>query len=121
MCIRDRENKLEVVFSKLGFDQNQRWNPIVETEVFKIIQELVANCMKHAKASKLLIELIADEKMLYLSVEDNGVGFDTDSLGKNSFGLKNIEARINLLGGTVSFDSQTNKGTTVMINTPINS
>jgi signal transduction histidine kinase len=113
------ENKLEVSFSKIGTEENSRWDTVIETELFRIIQELVANCIKHAKADKLLIELIADEKMLYLTVEDNGVGYDANKISENRFGLNNIDARINLLGGTISYDSQINKGTIVMINIPV--
>lgn len=116
----ESKNQMNVVFSKIDVEENKRWDAVIENELFKIIQELVANCIKHAKADKLFIELIDDEKMLYLTVEDNGIGFNFDNTSEKHFGLNNINARISLLGGTISYDSQINKGTTVMINIPIN-
>ncbi|MCK9412700.1 MAG: ATP-binding protein [Prolixibacteraceae bacterium] len=109
---------LLVTFSKIGLDKDSRWDMVTETELFKVIQELIANIIKHAQARNVLIELIADENMLYLTVEDDGIGFDLADNTRHRFGLNNIEARLSILGGTVSFDSQTDRGTTVMINVP---
>jgi signal transduction histidine kinase len=114
-----REVSHKITFSKIDIDEKLRWDIVTETELFKIIQELVTNIIKHAQARNVLIELIADEKMLYLTVEDDGIGFDLTDNASHRFGLNNIEARLSILGGTVSFDSQTGRGTTVMINVPI--
>jgi len=120
LCVKlNNENQINADFSKIDVQENKRWDTIIENELFKIIQELTANCIKHAKATQMFIELIDDKKMLYLTVEDNGIGFNYDNTSKNNFGLNNINARISLLGGTISYDSQINKGTTVMINIPI--
>jgi signal transduction histidine kinase len=119
MCLNlGNQHHFDVSFSKIGIDDNRRFDPIAETELYKIIQELQANIIKHARASKVLIELIADGNMLYLTVEDDGVGFTTSDHG-HRFGLNNIEARLSVLGGTLSIDSQLGKGTTIMINIPI--
>jgi signal transduction histidine kinase len=114
----EKQYAFKVTFSKIGIDEDSRWDIVTETELFRIIQELVANIIKHARAHNLLIELIVDENMLYLTVEDDGVGFDISDTTRHRFGLNNIEARLSILGGTVSFDSQTGVGTTVMINIP---
>lgn len=120
LCINlQKQQTFEVTFSKVGVSENLRWDNVIETEVFKIIQELVVNIVKHARASQMVIELIGDEKMIYLTVEDNGQGFDLNNKQETRFGLNNIEARLSVLGGTLSIDSQQGKGTAVMINIPI--
>lgn len=120
LCINlQKQQTFEVTFSKVGVSENLRWDNVIETEVFKIIQELVVNIVKHARASHMVIELIGDEKMIYLTVEDNGQGFDLNNKQETRFGLNNIEARLSVLGGTLSIDSQQGKGTAVMINIPI--
>lgn len=121
LCSRlTKEKKMEVVFSKIDINDESRWDPLIEAELFRIIQELVTNCLKHAQANKLLVELIAGENTLYLTVEDNGIGFELNNIKVAKFGLNNIETRIQLLGGSMSFDSRPGKGTTIMINIPIN-
>lgn len=115
----EKQQGFKITFSKIDVDEKLRWDIVTETELFKIIQELVTNIIKHAQARNVLIELIGDEKMLYLTVEDDGIGFDLTDNASHRFGLNNIEARLSILGGTVSFDSQTGRGTTVMINVPI--
>lgn len=114
----EKQHAFKVTFSKIGLDENSRWDIVTETELFKVIQELVANIIKHAQARNVLIELIADENMLFLTVEDDGIGFNLTDNTSQRFGLNNIEARLSILGGTVSFDSQKDRGTTVMINVP---
>lgn len=115
----ERQSGLTVTVSAVDLDDTVRWDSVVETELYKIIQELAANTIKHAHARRLLIEFICDKNLLYLTVDDDGAGYDTANEELSRFGLNNIEARINLLGGTVSFDSRPGEGTTVMINIPI--
>jgi signal transduction histidine kinase len=114
----EKQHHFKVTFTKIGIDDGSHWDMVTETELFKVIQELVTNIMKHARAHNVLIELISDDKMLYLTVEDDGLGFDITDNTNHRFGLNNIEARLSILGGTVSFDSQKGRGTTVMINIP---
>ncbi|MBA3681926.1 MAG: sensor histidine kinase [Bacteroidetes bacterium] len=87
-----------------------------ETVLYRVIQEVVANIIKHAKATEIGLQLIKHEKELSIIIDDNGIGFDTSKI--NSFegiGLKNIISRVEFINGTVHFDSTLNKGTTVII------
>jgi signal transduction histidine kinase len=119
LCLTlEKQQPIHVSFSKIGVEENHRWDTVTETELYKIIQELAANIVKHALATQVLIELIADAEMLYLTVEDNGVGFDLNNGSIHKFGLNNIEARLSVLGGTLSIDTLPGKGTTIMINIP---
>ncbi|MBL7922396.1 MAG: sensor histidine kinase [Bacteroidia bacterium] len=87
-----------------------------ETVLYRIIQEVVSNIIKHAKATEISLQLIKHEKELSIIIEDNGLGFDTKKINEfDGIGLKNIISRIEFINGTVNFDSTLNKGTTVII------
>jgi two-component system NarL family sensor kinase len=97
-----------------------RLEQTVETVLFRVLQELVNNIIKHAKASEVSIQLIRHEKELTILIEDNGVGFDVDKVSdkEGGIGLKNIQSRVAFLNGQVYFDSHLKKGTTVTIEIP---
>lgn len=100
---------------------NKRLHENIETVIFRVLQELVNNIIKHAQANEITIQLIRDATELTLTVEDNGIGFDTSGLSKKAgMGIKNIESRIDYLNGTVVFDSTPGKGTTVIVEIPLN-
>ena len=86
--------------------------------VYRIVQELLNNALKHAEATELDVQLTRREKELFLKVEDNGKGFEENSV-KKGLGLENIRSRLNMLNGELEFDSSPNHGTSVMINIPL--
>ncbi len=97
-----------------------RLEPEKESVLYRVIQELVANVVKHAKASVIGLQLIRHEKELTIVVEDNGVGFDASR--KDSYegiGLKNIISRIEFVNGSINIDSSPGKGATVIIEIPV--
>ncbi len=85
-----------------------------ELMLYRIIQELIQNIIKHAQATQTFVHIWQHDKKLSITVEDNGEGFDaaTDS---NGYGMQNLDFRIRALQGTVSFVSARGKGTTVYI------
>lgn len=89
-----------------------------EIIIFRILQEFFSNVIKHAKADKLFVFLCYGEKELEITVEDNGVGFDTNVNSENS-GLQNMKSRAKLLGARYSLSSQLNKGTKLNLVYPI--
>ncbi|MDF2436493.1 MAG: tetratricopeptide repeat protein [Bacteroidota bacterium] len=98
---------------------NERLEASTETVLFRVLQEIVSNIIKHAKAKHITIQIIKYETELTIMIEDNGVGFDTSKMNEfNGIGLKNITSRIEFLKGTVNFDSSIGKGTTVIIEVP---
>ncbi len=115
----EKPDSLKIQYSKINISSETRWDLVFETEIFRVLQELLANCIRHAKASNILVEMIADKKMMYLSVEDNGKGFDYELSSGKGIGLSNLMARVNFLGGTINYDSHPDKGTAVLINIPI--
>ena len=89
--------------------------------VYRIIQELVNNAIKHAQTSEIIIQISEEENVLNLTVEDNGQGFDTKSLNlKKTAGIHNIESRVQFLKGTMNIRSEINIGTSVELQIPIN-
>lgn len=87
--------------------------------VYRIIQELVNNALKHAQASQILVQLQENDDSYFLTVEDDGRGFDVQSLNNNrSAGIHNIRARLQFLDGDMHIDSKIGQGTTIEINFP---
>jgi len=88
--------------------------------LYRLVQELISNIRKHAKAKTILIQLLTHQKEISLLIEDDGVGFDyKKAIAKGGLGLKSIDSRVQFLDGTIHWDSEINKGTTVSINIPI--
>ncbi len=85
-----------------------------ELMLYRIIQELVQNILKHARATQAEIQIIVHEGLLNISVEDNGIGFDTNQQNEG-FGLQNLRYRIQALHGEISITSERGKNTTVHI------
>lgn len=90
----------------------------IKMELFKILQELMTNTLKHAEASNVDIHLNLIEKELSLLFEDNGKGFDASKTAEG-IGLQNIKSRITNLKGTIHIDSAENRGTVMSIDIPI--
>lgn len=94
----------------------------LEYKLFKIIQELVSNALKHGKAKQLTISLSKQENLLNLMVEDDGIGFNPSEVAdKGGMGLKNVTFRVTELSGTCHFDSVKGRGTNVIIDIPLKS
>jgi len=109
---------LKVDLEIVGLDT--RLDNQVETVLYRVIQEIVNNIIKHAKASQISMQLIRHETELNIMIEDNGVGFDTNQLDDfEGIGLKGIKTRIEFLNGSVHFDSSIGRGTTVIIDIPL--
>lgn len=85
----------------------------VETMLYRIVQELVFNMVKHAKASEGLVQIQEQESQLLITVEDNGIGFDTNEK-YNGIGLKNIASRIEYLNANFYVESN-KKGSSFLI------
>ena len=93
----------------------KRLDATIALSIYRVIQELLHNAIKHSKASEILIQLNRDGKELVLQFEDDGVGFDMASLPKRGMGLSNIKSRVNYLKGSVEIDSKPGQGTSYLI------
>lgn len=90
----------------------------IQMELFKIIQELMTNTLKHAEAKNVDIHLSLIEEELSLLFEDNGKGFNV-SHQSAGIGFRNIKDRIQELSGSFHVDSQSNRGTVISLEIPI--
>lgn len=105
-----------------AYGMNERLNSSTEVMLFRIIQELLNNIIKHAQATEALIQFNLDQNRLSVVVEDNGRGFNLADKGPgNHAGLHSVESRVHYLNGKMSIDSQKEIGTTVMMDFLINS
>jgi signal transduction histidine kinase len=111
---------LTVEITDVGFEQ--RLPAKYEAQVYRIVQELLGNVLKHANAQEVGVQLYwkHEEANLHISVEDDGRGFDVaQAQAKRGIGLAGLKSRVKSLVGTYSIDSSLGKGTTVMIDIPV--
>jgi signal transduction histidine kinase len=99
----------------------------VRAVVFRIAQEAITNVVRHASASKIDVQLDYSEDNIYLRVEDDGQGFNTDVVlikkkpgQPTAWGLLGMVERASLVGGTCNIFSQPGKGTLIEVNVPFN-
>lgn len=112
--ITDTLNHIQIDLQTAG--NTRDLHPDASLSLYRITQELIQNAIKHSKASRLAIQGRRDgeNQKLFLSIEDNGVGFDT-SASFYGLGLKNIKERIKLLNGFFSIDSNPVEGGTIAL------
>jgi signal transduction histidine kinase len=104
-------------FEHSGF--TERIGSHIELVLFRVLQELVSNVLKHSKANQLTVQLVKLKTHVVLNVSDNGIGFDVERKEKNGIGLLNIASRIDAINGNLHYESDSGKGTSVTIRTPI--
>jgi len=96
-----------------------RMESYIEVMVFRAMQELLSNAVHQNQATSIKILMDLGDNLVKLSVDDNGKGFDTDDLGKeSSLGLKLIQERTEMLGGTFDINSSPGKGARVTLSIP---
>ena len=96
----------------------QRLDPVIETECFRVAQEALTNVVRHAQAKAVTVELRKEDGQLHLRVRDDGVGFDVAPVREQavrgaSLGLLSMEERASLAGGGLEFKSNPGQGTEV--------
>jgi signal transduction histidine kinase len=90
------------------------------TCVYRVVQEALTNCVRHARASRVTIQVEPVDARLSLRVTDNGIGLDP-AAPREGFGLRGIEERARELGGTVSMKSAAGQGSTLTVVLPLES
>lgn len=92
---------------------------VVEDHLFRIIQELLSNVLRHSSANELEVYFKESENFYQLRLVDDGDGFDMEEKKSSGFGLQNIRERIAGLGGNVRIISFPNQGTSIEIRVPL--
>lgn len=91
-----------------------------ELLIFRIIQESVANIIKHAAAENIKIDAVYEENRFSVSISDDGIGFEGDGDHEDAgIGLNNMHNRARLLGGNLTISSTKNAGTTIYLIIPV--
>ena len=94
-----------------------------QVTMYRVIQELINNAIKHAKATEVLVQYMRKGDQVDITVEDNGIGFDKSKSLKQKgtgMGLSNLQTRVAYLKGNIDFESEENEGTTVNVHLNIN-
>lgn len=92
----------------------------LEIAIYRMVQEIINNILKHANASKISIQLNKMEESISITIEDNGVGFDVEEKKKSGgLGLASIEARANKVNGTYHVESSIGNGSISIIEIPL--
>lgn len=105
----------------LTTESTEKFDSIIELNLYRIAQELLNNSIKHSKATNITLQLIDHGDSLLLMLEDNGIGFNTESSRLeqlSGMGLKNIKERVVFLKGTLKIESIVQKGSTFIIEVP---
>jgi len=106
---------LNVAYSSIGLE-NEGIDQTTAITIYRIVQELINNTIKHAAATKAIVQLSKIDEQLSITVEDDGKGFDPVILQRvKGIGWTNIQSRVAFLKGTLDVESQPGKGTSVYI------
>ena len=117
ILLKELEDKSDL---KVSFKQNVSKLPKkIEEHIFRILQELISNTLRHAQASCLDVYLYQTDVELQLKVVDNGIGFQLGSLDDLSYGLRNIKERVEDMAGTVQLLTAPKQGLAVDIRIPL--
>ncbi len=97
-----------------------RMKPDLEVAIFRIVQELINNLLKHSQATSAYISINKSSDYISVQFKDNGLGFNTALTSKTKgFGLRSISNRVKLLNGQFNIETAKGKGTSVLIDIPI--
>lgn len=108
---------IEYTWEPMGLEK-ERFPQEVELNLYRVLQELINNILKHANATKIEVQMMKNAGQLITIVSDNGVGM-TDKKSNDGMGLRNIRGRLNTIGGDVHFEN--NKGTVATVRVKLNS
>ena len=111
----NQSGALKVNYQSIGLE-NAAIDQTTSITIYRIVQELINNTMKHAAAKTAIVQVAKSDQQLTVTVEDDGKGFDTAILNKaKGIGWSNIENRVEFLKGKLDVKSAAGKGTSVLI------
>lgn len=114
---QQQHDALEIEFTHKV--RSQRFAPPLESAIFRIVQESLANAARHSRSKKVRVELIQLEDYVRLEIRDWGIGFNVAEVAQDRFGLQGIRERARLLGGKATVDSTPGKGTHIVVELPL--
>ncbi|HEY9362163.1 MAG TPA: ATP-binding protein, partial [Chitinophagaceae bacterium] len=112
-------NKSEKIYVQevfVGFDQTDKYSEVVQVSIYRIIQELLQNIIKHSMADRAILQLIEHDDVISLMVEDNGTGI-MEMGSREGKGMHLLASRIEYLEGKMNTESSED-GTLIFIEIP---
>jgi PAS domain S-box-containing protein len=85
--------------------QDERFDPVLEANVFRIVQEALTNVKRHSQSNAAAVRLTQVDGLLRVEIRDRGVGFDPENIPEDRFGIRGIRERARLFGGKVTIHS----------------
>jgi len=116
-------SRIEVDFQSAGLEL-RRFDPELETALYRIVQEALTNVVRHAHARHVGVVLECRQDLLVVIVEDDGEGFEVEAVLASAplarkMGLMGMRERVALVGGTMEIESGAGQGTTVLVRVPL--
>ncbi len=118
----ETQYRIKTEFSVSG--DEQILFPRTKIFLFRIVQEALSNVQKHARADRVSVQLEIDLDLLRVTISDNGIGFDMDTILRDPekwdhFGIRGILERARLVGGEGTIDSKKGRGTRIVVEIPL--
>lgn len=114
LCDYYNTTKTSIEFQPMNIEKNLSSH--VQINIYRIVQELLSNAIKHSKANNILVQCSQSDDFFFITVEDNGIGFNQDHLNSTEgLGMHNLKTRIELLKGKMEIISAQNEGTSINI------
>src|SRR5690625_1075877 len=115
LCLEEKETVIEIDNALYEI----KGNPLKELTLYRIIQEVIQNIIKHANANKVQFKCIKKNSLIEIHIIDNGIGYDY--LNENSFGIKGLKDKVQYLNATINLIANPNQGSDLYIVIPVNS
>ncbi len=112
----------QVVALEIDLDINgveQRLNPAAELMIYRVVQEIVHNIIKHAEATQAMVSVSWQKDILLIAIDDNGKGIAAGDISKAGIGLPNLKKRVEAVNGTIEIESKPGEGTSVYLEFPL--
>src|SRR5690606_17818836 len=101
-----------------GLDNTKSWSPQLKLTIYKMVQEVFSNIIKHSQATHVLLQIVELDDAVTIYIEDNGRGINRQS-DSNGIGMKMLKQNIEYLNGKVEINDKENIGTSVLAELPI--
>jgi two-component system, NarL family, sensor kinase len=114
MCSMMSNDRVKIDFQSFSISSTMRMDK--QVAVYRIVQELLANAIKHASAKHILVQCSQNDDTFFITVEDNGKGIDkATALASQGIGLMNVQNRVSFLNGVMDIQSTPFEGTSINI------
>jgi two-component system NarL family sensor kinase len=114
LCESFMAKNIHIDFQTFGIEKDISTS--AQIALYRIIQEVMANAIRHAQATNIVLQCSQNDSVFFITAEDNGIGFDISTLNKvTGMGLNNIKNRVDYLNGKLDITSVINEGTTINI------